>query len=170
MMNVQRILFALHKWATIQKVGNLNHGKSLSCNKSSILHVFNRNFFDVTFCQHGTGAYFFNATVLRWNISSMQHFVNTVPISSMQQFFYETFRQHGTLYLFLQCNSSSMKHLFNATFRQHGTYFFNATVLLWNIYSIRISEPGYLAGAGAITLARLHLEYLFNNSRKKHGT
>ena len=33
-------------------------------------------------------------------------------------------------------------------------------------------EPGYLAGAGAVTLARLrlHLEYLFNNSRKLHGT
>ena len=31
-------------------------------------------------------------------------------------------------------------------------------------------EPGYLAGAGAFTLARLHLKYLFNNSRKLHGT
>ena len=105
-------------------------------------------------------------------ISLMQHFVNTVPvpISSMQQFFDETFLQcniSSTRYLFLQCNSSSMKHLFNATFRQHGTYFFNATVLLWNISSIRISELGYLAGAGAVTLARLHLEYFFNNSRKK---
>ena len=32
----------------------------------------------------------------------------------------------------------------------------------------RVSEPGYLAGAGAVTLARLRLqiEYLFNNSRK----
>ena len=29
-------------------------------------------------------------------------------------------------------------------------------------------EPGYLAGAGAVTLARLHLKYLFNNSRKLH--
>ena len=39
---------------------------------------------------------------------------------------------------------------------------------------IRVSEPepGYLAGAGAVTLARLrlHLKYLFNNSRKLHGT
>ena len=33
-------------------------------------------------------------------------------------------------------------------------------------------EPGYLAGAGAITLARLrfHLKYLFNNSLKLYGT
>ena len=33
-------------------------------------------------------------------------------------------------------------------------------------------EPGYLAGAGAVTLARLrlHLKYLFNNSRKLHRT
>ena len=33
-------------------------------------------------------------------------------------------------------------------------------------------ELGYLAGAGAVTLARLrlYLEYLFNNSRKLHGT
>ena len=33
-------------------------------------------------------------------------------------------------------------------------------------------ELGYLAGAGAVTLARprLHLKYLFNNSRKLHGT
>ena len=33
-------------------------------------------------------------------------------------------------------------------------------------------KPGYLAGAGADTLARLriHRKYLFNNSRKLHGT
>ena len=35
-------------------------------------------------------------------------------------------------------------------------------------------EPWYLAGAGAVALARLrlqlHLKYLFNNSRKLHGT
>ena len=33
-------------------------------------------------------------------------------------------------------------------------------------------EPGYLAGAGAVTLARLrlHLKYLLNNSCKIHGT
>ena len=33
-------------------------------------------------------------------------------------------------------------------------------------------EPGYLAGARAVTLARLrlHLDYLFNNSRKLYGT
>ena len=33
-------------------------------------------------------------------------------------------------------------------------------------------EPGYLAGAGAVTLARLrlHLKYLFNNSCKLYGT
>ena len=33
-------------------------------------------------------------------------------------------------------------------------------------------EPEYLAGAGAVSLARLwlHLKYLFNNSRKLHGT
>ena len=29
-------------------------------------------------------------------------------------------------------------------------------------------EPGYLAGAGAVTLAKLHLKNLFNNSRKLH--
>ena len=36
----------------------------------------------------------------------------------------------------------------------------------------RVSEPGYLAGAGAVTLVRLwlHLDYLFNNSRKLNGT
>ena len=42
----------------------------------------------------------------------------------------------------------------------------------------RVSEPelGYLAGAGAVTVARLririglHLKYLFNNSRKLYGT
>ena len=39
----------------------------------------------------------------------------------------------------------------------------------------RVSEPeppelGYLAGAGSVTLARLHLKYLFNNSRKLYGT
>ena len=31
-------------------------------------------------------------------------------------------------------------------------------------------EPGYLAGAGAVTLARLLIVYLFNNSRKLNGT
>ena len=33
-------------------------------------------------------------------------------------------------------------------------------------------EPGYLAGDGAVTLARvrLHLKYLLNNSRKLHET
>ena len=33
-------------------------------------------------------------------------------------------------------------------------------------------EPGYLAGAGAVTLARLrlHLKYLLNNSCKIYGT
>ena len=33
-------------------------------------------------------------------------------------------------------------------------------------------EPEYLAGAGAVTLARLrlHLKYLFNKSRKLYGT
>ena len=36
----------------------------------------------------------------------------------------------------------------------------------------RVSELGYLAGAGAVTLARLQLrlKYLFNNSHKLHGT
>ena len=34
------------------------------------------------------------------------------------------------------------------------------------------TEPGYLARARAVTLARLrlHLKYLFNNSRKLYGT
>ena len=42
------------------------------------------------------------------------------------------------------------------------------------LLSARFSEPepGYLAGAGAVTLVRLrlHLDYLFNNSRKLHGS
>ena len=72
----------------------------------------------------------------------MKHFFNAIMvlISSMQQFFYETFLQCNSLstgYLFLQCNSSSMKHFFNVTFCQQGTYFFIATVLLWNISSMQ---------------------------------
>ena len=57
----------------------------LQCNSSSMKHFVN-----TVPC-----TYFFNATVLLWNIYSMQHFVNMVPISSMQQFFYETFLQLG---------------------------------------------------------------------------
>ena len=38
--------------------------------------------------------------------------------------------------------------------------------------SLSCPKLGYLDGAGAVTLAwlRLHLKYLFNNSRKLYGT
>ena len=52
--------------------------------------------------------------------------------------------------------------------------YFQYVYIHCTLYS-RVSEPEpYLAGAGAVTLARvrlrLHLKYLFNNLRKLHGT
>ena len=61
--------------------------------------------------------------------------------------------------------SQSIPVLGTATVQWHTGY-------LPGFWSRSRLEPGYLAGAGAITLARLwlHLKYLFNNSRKLYGT
>ena len=53
-----------------------------------------------------------------------------------------------------------------------NTHFMLSVWTLEDASRVSALEPGYLAGDGAVTLARvrLHLKYLLNNSRKLHET